>query len=481
MEYITDSFKEIISTLNENQQEEIDVVESIINTNKSNKERTSEKVKSYIKKRGLSNSHIFILKCIERATIIRPKEREPLFFVVKSIFESFELLPQINDKIFVIKDMMAIKGLYQDHTVINKHAFDFEEVGTVQRAIFDDDIDELQQLLAVQYEGVDNKNFELGTFFPFQDIAQKFPIDRIGTAAFLGSIKCFKYLMINGDQINDGTCKYAISGGNNEIVHIFEQKGFQFSNCLFVSITFHRFELFEWLRMHFSYNSVTLARYIACFNEPAFYFYISNESNIREKNKYGYTPILIASENGIIEIVKYLHEKFNSDVEIKNSLGFSAINSASCEGCIDAVKYLYETCHADIESKDKSGRTPINNASFYDRIDIVKYLNEKCHANIETQDKNGMTPLNNASKRGNLDIVEYLFENCNVDIETRDNEGLTPINNASKFGHIEVVVYLYETCHADLETKDDDGWTPLNNAHINCYSEIADYLNIPQD
>ena len=64
-------------------------------------------------------------------------------------------------------------------------------------------------------------------------ISEDIKKNRIGASAFLGSIKCFKYLMMNGDEINEDTCRFAVAGGNNEIIHLCEQKGLQFDNCLF--------------------------------------------------------------------------------------------------------------------------------------------------------------------------------------------------------------------------------------------------------
>ena len=44
MEFLTDSLREVVSKLSEDQKEEIDVIESIISTKETNKEDTKEKV-----------------------------------------------------------------------------------------------------------------------------------------------------------------------------------------------------------------------------------------------------------------------------------------------------------------------------------------------------------------------------------------------------------------------------------------------------
>ena len=48
MEFLTNSLKEVISKLSENQKEEIDIIESIVNTNEENKENMKEKLFHFI-------------------------------------------------------------------------------------------------------------------------------------------------------------------------------------------------------------------------------------------------------------------------------------------------------------------------------------------------------------------------------------------------------------------------------------------------
>ena len=86
MEFLTDSLKEVVSQLSEDQKEEIDVIESIVNTNEENKENTKEKLFRFIEKRKPENCIRFIVGCFQNAAVIRPKEREPLFFLITSVF-----------------------------------------------------------------------------------------------------------------------------------------------------------------------------------------------------------------------------------------------------------------------------------------------------------------------------------------------------------------------------------------------------------
>ena len=136
MEFLTDSLKEALSKLSEDQKEEIDVIESIVNTNERNKENTKEKVFRFIEKRKPENCIYFILGCLDHAAQIRPKERESQFFLLTSVFDNFHLNNKILDNFLVSKNMFRVKNVIPLDKNTNKHIFDFADEGTVERAFF---------------------------------------------------------------------------------------------------------------------------------------------------------------------------------------------------------------------------------------------------------------------------------------------------------------------------------------------------------
>ena len=91
MEFLTNSLKEVIQKLSENQKEETDIIESIVNTNETNKENTKEKLFHFIEKRKPENCIHFIVRCINHAATIRPKERESLLFLLTSISHNSQI------------------------------------------------------------------------------------------------------------------------------------------------------------------------------------------------------------------------------------------------------------------------------------------------------------------------------------------------------------------------------------------------------
>jgi ankyrin repeat protein len=78
-------------------------------------------------------------------------------------------------------------------------------------------------------------------------------------------------------------------------------------------------------------------------------------ANVNAKENDGSTPLIIASQSGHLDIVKYLVEK-GANVNAADVTGVTALMFSSKIGYLDIVKYLVEK-GADINAKDKKGKT----------------------------------------------------------------------------------------------------------------------------
>ena len=101
-------------------------------------------------------------------------------------------------------------------------------------ALRHDDIDKVQLI-------VTSKNAELSQYIiPYNIFEDAIPcsneINLIDYAATYGSIKCFKYLMLNHLEMTNYTFYCAVLGGNTEIIHICYQKKYNFKGTLLKSI-----------------------------------------------------------------------------------------------------------------------------------------------------------------------------------------------------------------------------------------------------
>ena len=410
MDLLTDSLKEVVEKLSDSQKEKIDITESIISVNSINKEQIKEKMLNFFEKSKEKKAQQYILERINYAASIRPKERQSIMYLFNSFSGKFKIDLQEFWKFSVLQNMLPEASIY----ITSKHIFDFADEGTAERYIFEDDVDNLQQLLAIQNTETEQKYYDIQQFFPGVTYFFMKKLSNLQIAALFGSVKCFRFLLINGEEIKAKTCEYAIIGGNYEIVHLCEQNGLKFEKCLNVSVQFHRFDLFEWLNNHFNYDKILLDECILYYNEPIIYLYITNSPE--EKDDSGITPINWASLVGNLEIVKYLYEKHHVDIEIESTTGDTPIISASFAGNLEVVKYLYEHCHANTEKKNKYYENAIIFASCNGHLEVVKYLHEHCHVDLNVKDKDGKTSLMWASSRARFEVVKYLVEHCHVKI-----------------------------------------------------------------
>ncbi len=126
---------------------------------------------------------------------------------------------------------------------------------------------------------------------------------------------------------------------------------------------------------------------------------LKNGANIHARNDYA---LRYSSENGHIEVVKYLVELKPDGANIHTDDDYS-LRWASRNGHLDIVKYLVELKldGANIHTRNDGA---LIWASFNGHLDIVKYLISH-GANIHAQDDGA---LRWASRNDQIEVVKYL-------------------------------------------------------------------------
>jgi hypothetical protein len=119
----------------------------------------------------------------------------------------------------------------------------------VVTGIIADDVDQLQALVA---KGGFNMNQRIaGCAFQWRIFHRDYPT-MVQLAAFHGAIRCFKYLLLNGsdlqlcDFVGRNAAAYAVAGGSTEIVRLLEERGCRLDGCLATATLFHRNEIVDW-------------------------------------------------------------------------------------------------------------------------------------------------------------------------------------------------------------------------------------------
>lgn len=253
-------------------------------------------------------------------------------------------------------------------------------------------------------------------------------------ATFFGSIKCFKYLLLNKanmsltDETHLKLVHYAVAGGNSEIIHILEQNSTLFSRTLPISIEFNHSDLFEWLYENY---------YDCKLFEDALPIPVSEiakrSNNARSfeflfRNKIQIKPILFKSFeqvwnsylNGFIVTLQVIMP------DLKINTKYTAYDNH------------YSPLHWAIKKR-------------YDGI-ITEIINTK-GVNLNTQDDYGKTPFYLAAELGYIDVLTALKEK-GVEINRRAKSNLSPIHAAIRCNQTESVQFLLQSTTYDLNLKD---------------------------
>ena len=201
-------------------------------------------------------------------------------------------------------------------------------------------------------------------------------ISLIDFCCFFGSLKCFKYLLLNKCEITGKTLYYSIAGGNQEIIGILLQNGYTFEEFLTISVKYHRYELTNWLNENYECEYVPLPTCIIFENIDAFLYFFEHGHSLDETGENAQTCLHVAAIYGSLLLVQYLIEK-GANIESKTEDQFTSLHYASSNGNTNVVKYLLSK-GANKNAQNEYGETPSDVACSWigdqSKIDIIRDL-----------------------------------------------------------------------------------------------------------
>ena len=141
------------------------------------------------------------------------------------------------------------------------------------------------------------------------------------------------------------------------------------------------------------------------------------------------TPLMMASQQGHIDVVKYLTEHAHADINARDTLGMTSLGFASASGEREVVKYLISKRALINVQEYHTGMTPLILAAVNNHTETVRLL-EGRHANVHLRDKFGRRALHYAAWNYNWELVSFLAKHNDVEIEinVQDYHGNTPLH-----------------------------------------------------
>ncbi|XP_059366352.1 serine/threonine-protein phosphatase 6 regulatory ankyrin repeat subunit B-like [Carassius carassius] len=160
------------------------------------------------------------------------------------------------------------------------------------------------------------------------------------------------------------------------------------------------------------------------------------QTAINKHAKNGWSPLLLAAEQGHTEVVKILLQN-NARVDVFDEEGKAAIHLAAEQGHQDIVDTLLAH-KAFVNSKTKLGLTPLHLSAQSGSAQLVRLLVETHQASVDALSLRKQTPLHLAAFSGQLDVCSSLL-NLKADITATDIHNQTPLHLAVENDHSEVV------------------------------------------
>lgn len=141
-------------------------------------------------------------------------------------------------------------------------------------------------------------------------------------------------------------------------------------------------------------------------------------------------PMLnLAIKDKSYDVINYLIANKATDVDLSNKSGETPLMLASIEGELPVVKSLVEQRNAQV---NHVGWTPLHYACAKGQLEVSNYLIAK-GATIDSRSQSNTTPLMMAVIAGNEALIKVLLDK-GADLQLRNDQGLTAID----------IAYIYE-------------------------------------
>lgn len=229
-----------------------------------------------------------------------------------------------------------------DKSELESKCYDGKNPNPIAQAIKNDDISTLQMLLS-------KENISINSSIPYSVFEISYFLTNepslIEYAAFSGSVQCFKFLLLQTEiMIPETITRFAIAGGNYDIIHLIESQDIPFtSDDLNCAVEFFRNDVAEYLIESsncLDTNHESVFTSIAFYNVDYFVNHISEVTNINTLNKYKSTLLQTAAYYGQLDFVEFLLSIDDIDVKMKSSMNKTAKEISEEVGEIEIAALL---------------------------------------------------------------------------------------------------------------------------------------------
>lgn len=300
--------------------------------------------------------------------------------------EIIELKPDIKkySSFFSTKKDNVMIFYYDKIDLYKKMRENGEPNDEITKSMRYDDIDSFKDLVSYHLDHLSKY------FVPFNIYENYVPngsTSYINYAAAYGSIKCFKYMLLNHVDVDESTFSFAVYGGNIEIIKIVEQhlNNTELENKndnLILTIIKHQNNLFDWIYeqkyLENDQNSDLLNLFVSLSvvngNAHSLIKLINNGYDFSNHPNFCYHLLQTASRKGFYKMTKLLF------LLMQVKLNFEKIQCSTNLSLLDQG-YLYTNLPFNINAKSKDKNENMNNLfeglNNFDSFPIYQYENNR--------------------------------------------------------------------------------------------------------
>ena len=211
-------------------------------------------------------------------------------------------------------------------------------------ALRHDDVDKFQSIISSGHFDVKSG---IVPYNIYEEFVPNGKTNYLNYAAAYGSIKCFKYLILNHDTINKRTFKYAVYGGNFEIIKIVDQKQKQ-SDVYEIEdeIDFINHLRNQYLKNHKAEPLFTKKNNFYT-NESGVSAFI-NEVVLTTNSVYSIVPSIIKHQNDLFD---WIFEKISINSDLTKESFFDLIKISIVSGNAHSLIEILDKCFYDYTRK----------------------------------------------------------------------------------------------------------------------------------
>ncbi len=199
------------------------------------------------------------------------------------------------------------------------------------------------------------------------------------------------------------------------------------------------------------------------------------QGSILAKNKDEKTPLYLAAQHGLLDVVQKLVENGALEGDNLRNNGLTPLHAAAGMGHLDIVQYLIKQKKEWLAAKTNDNfTTPLHTVAMFgpkNTSDIIKAL-VNASANVDSQAQYNVTPAYLAVQQNKKEALIALIEN-NAAINIPDEGGNTPLHIAAHNNNEELVKLLVNN-NADVTAKNNKNQIPYQ---VSANSETQEILS----